>query len=77
MFKRIKETLPDNRKSAMLAIGLALLLTGQVLAKSANIYLLILRYVLFAVSIVIYFYVAFTHHLERVAAKKAKEAQQQ
>ena len=77
MFKRINETLPDNRKTAMLAIGLVLLITGQILAKSANIYVLILRYVLFTVSVVIYFYVAVTHHRERVAAKKAREAQQQ
>lgn len=76
MFKRVKESLPDNRKSGLLAVALIVLIAGQSLSQSTNIFLLILRYALFAAAVTLYFYVAITHHQERVAKKKAKQAQE-
>lgn len=76
MLDRIKDLLPDNRNTALLAFGMVLLLAGQLLSKTTNIFLVILRYGLFIAAVVIYFIVARNHHRARLAKKRAQENQE-
>ncbi len=77
MFKRIKESLPDNKKTALLVIGLVCLVIGQILSSSTSTILLILRYMLFLSALALYFYVAVDQHKVITAIKKAGQEDQE
>ena len=65
--------IPENDKAGLLALGLVLLIIGQVLSKSLQPILLVLRYILFAASMIIYGYVFYIHNQERIEKKKERE----
>ena len=67
---KFKDVIPENDKAGLLALGLALLIIGQVLSKNSQPILLILRYILFAASMIIYGYVFYIHNQERIEKKK-------
>jgi len=70
---KFKDVLPENDKAGLLALGLVLLIIGQALSKSSQPLLLVLRYVLFAASLIIYGYVFYIHNQERIEKKKERE----
>lgn len=70
---RFKDVIPENDKAGLLALGLVLLIIGQALSKSSQPLLLVLRYVLFAASVIIYGYVFYIHNQERIEKKKDRE----
>ncbi len=70
---KFKDVIPENDKAGLLALGLALLIIGQALSKSLQPILLVLRYVLFAASMIIYGYVFYIHNQERIEKKKERE----
>ena len=70
---KFKDVIPENDKAGLLALGLVLLIIGQVLSKNSQPILLILRYILFAASMIIYGYVFFIHNQERIEKKKERE----
>jgi len=70
---KFKDVIPENDKAGLLALGLVLLIIGQTLSKSSQSILLILRYVLFAASMIIYGYVFYIHNQERIEKKKERE----
>jgi len=70
---KFKDVIPENDKAGLLALGLVLLIIGQALSKSSQSILLILRYVLFAASMIIYGYVFYIHNQERIEKKKERE----
>lgn len=70
---KFKDMIPENDKAGLLALGLVLLIIGQALSKSAQPLLLVLRYVLFAASMIIYGYVFYIHNQERIEKKKERE----
>ena len=70
---KFKDVIPENDKAGLLALGLVLLIIGQVLSKNSQPILLILRYILFAVSMIIYGYVFYIHNQERIEKKKERE----
>ena len=70
---KFKDTIPENDKAGLLALGLVLLIIGQALSKSTHTILLILRYVFFGVSVIIYGYVFYIHNQERIEKKKERE----
>ena len=70
---KFKDVIPENDKAGLLALGLVLLIIGQALSKSAQSILLVLRYVLFAASMIIYGYVFHLHNQERIEKKKERE----
>ena len=77
MHKRIKDSIPENDKAGLLALGLILLIISQALSKSTQPSLIVLRYVLFVAALVNYGYVLYVHNQERVAKKKAKNKKQE
>ncbi len=70
---KFKDVIPENDKAGLLALGLVLLIIGQVLSKNSQPILLILRYILFAASMIIYGYVFYIHNQERIEKKKERE----
>jgi len=70
---KFKDVIPENDKAGLLALGLALLIIGQVLSKNSQPILLILRYILFTASMIIYGYVFYIHNQERIEKKKERE----
>ena len=70
---KFKDVIPENDKAGLLDLGLVLLIIGQVLSKSSQPLLLVLRYVLFAASLIIYGYVFYIHNQERIEKKKSRE----
>jgi len=70
---KFKDVIPENDKAGLLALGLVLLILGQTLSKSSQPILLVLRYVLFAASMIIYGYVFYIHNQERIEKKKEQE----
>jgi len=70
---KFKDVIPENDKAGLLALGLVLLIIGQALSKSSQPILLVLRYVLFAASMIIYGYVFYIHNQERIEKKKERE----
>lgn len=77
MFKDLKELLPDNKKTFVIALGLALLFTSQALGQFSSVFLKILRYTLFVIAIGLYFYVAFAFHRERLKKKRLQEQEEE
>ena len=77
MHKRIKDSIPENDKAGLLALGLILLIISQALSKSTQPFLIVLRYVLFAAALVNYGYVLYVHNQERIEKKKAKNKKQE
>ena len=70
---KFKDVIPENDKAGLLALGLVLLIIGQALSKSSQPILLVLRYVLFAASMILYGYVFYIHNQERIEKKKERE----
>jgi len=70
---KFKDVIPENDKAGLLALGLVLLIIGQALSKSTQPILLVLRYVFFAASLIIYGYVFYIHNQERIEKKKERE----
>ena len=70
---KFKDVIPENDKAGLLALGLVLLIIGQALSKSTQPILLVLRYVFFAASLIIYGYVFHIHNQERIEKKKERE----
>jgi len=70
---KFKDVIPENDKAGLLALGLVLLIIGQALSKSSQSILLVLRYILFAASMIIYGYVFYIHNQERIEKKRERE----
>ena len=70
---KFKDVIPENDKAGLLALGLVLLIIGQALSKSTQPILLVLRYVFFVASLIIYGYVFYIHNQERIEKKKERE----
>ena len=70
---KFKDVIPENDKAGLLALGLVLLIIGQALSKSSQPILLVLRYILFAASMIIYGYVFYIHNQERIEKKRERE----
>jgi len=67
---KFKDSLPENDHAGLLALGLVLLIIGQVLSNSTQPLLLVLRYVFFAVAMINYGYVLYLYNRDRIAREK-------
>jgi|AntAceMinimDraft_14_1070370.scaffolds.fasta_scaffold127333_1 hypothetical protein len=73
MPRNIKNSIPENDKAGLLALGFVLLIIGQALSKSTQPLLIVLRYALFAAALINYGYVFYVHNQERIEKKKARD----